>query len=248
MTDPVAVPPVTDPAVLEEVAARADEPAWRGWDVLPIALLTLIGLTPVYLLTGGMEEDALPVPLADSGVLLVVILGWLYLMRGRASLRRVFGPRTRPALGRSLLLALALGIAAPVFDAALHALLELLAVELPPVQELIQQWIDETDALPLLVLDIVILTPIAEELLFRGVLFQGLAGRWGVWASAIVSSALFGLAHMESTGLDSVFLVLSTGLFGLGCAWLLHRRRTLLAPIAAHMVVNAIGTAAFLAS
>lgn len=244
------VPPVTDPAVLAEVAARRDEPAWRGWDVLPIVALTFVAIVPLHLLTGGLEEDAAPLPLADSGALLLVALGWLWLVRGRASLRRVFGPATgaRPVLWRSLLLALGVGVALPVLDAGVHFLLEALAVELPPMQEQIQEWIDESPVLPLLVLDVVVLTPIAEEVLFRGVLFQGLARRWGVWAAAVVSSTLFGLAHVESAGMDSVFLAVSTGLFGLAATWLLHWRRTLIAPIAAHMVVNAAGTVAFLAS
>ena len=243
-----AVPPVTDPAVLREVARRREAVPWRGWDALPIALLTLLLAIPGYLLTGGMDAEA-PTPLLDSGLLLVATLLWLRLVRGRGAVSRAFAmPGQRRAWHRAALGAVGVAVAAPLFDTGLHALLDLLGAQIPPIQEQLQEWIDQSPVLALLVLDVVVLTPVAEELLFRGVLFQGLARRWGVRAAAIVSSTLFGLAHVESAGLDSAFLVVSTGLFGVANVWLLRRYRSLLAPILSHVLVNAVGTAAFLAS
>ena len=51
---------------------------------------------------------------------------------------------------------------------------------------------------------LVIVTPFAEELLFRGLLYGGLRARkLPVWASALVVSALFGLAHGQlNVGID----------------------------------------------
>ena len=51
---------------------------------------------------------------------------------------------------------------------------------------------------------LVIVTPFAEELLFRGLLYGGLRARkLPVWAAALVVSALFGLAHGQlNVGID----------------------------------------------
>jgi len=51
---------------------------------------------------------------------------------------------------------------------------------------------------------LVVIAPFAEELLFRGILYGGLRSRQlPIWASALVVSALFGLAHGQlNVGID----------------------------------------------
>ncbi|MCQ2529880.1 MAG: CPBP family intramembrane metalloprotease [Lachnospiraceae bacterium] len=44
---------------------------------------------------------------------------------------------------------------------------------------------------------VVILTPLAEELIFRGLTFNRLKNYTNFWVAAIISSALFGLYHMN---------------------------------------------------
>lgn len=46
-------------------------------------------------------------------------------------------------------------------------------------------------------LALVILPPLGEEPLVRGYLFSGLRTRWPYWPAAIITSLLFGLAHLE---------------------------------------------------
>jgi len=60
---------------------------------------------------------------------------------------------------------------------------------------------------------LVVLPPIAEELLFRGYLFGKLRERSGFWFSAIITSIVFGIVHMQwNVGVDtfvlSIFLCL----------------------------------------
>ncbi len=47
----------------------------------------------------------------------------------------------------------------------------------------------------LAVLSLVVIAPIVEEIVFRGLLFGALAGRLGILASAVVTALLFGAAH-----------------------------------------------------
>ena len=66
---------------------------------------------------------------------------------------------------------------------------------------------------------LVILTPFAEEIIFRGFIFKGVRRKTPFWVAAVVVSALFGLAHGQwNVGLDvfamsmiSCYLVEKTG-------------------------------------
>ena len=50
---------------------------------------------------------------------------------------------------------------------------------------------------------LVILTPIFEEVIFRGILFKGLRRRLPLWSSAVLASLIFAVAHMQwNVGVD----------------------------------------------
>jgi hypothetical protein len=75
--------------------------------------------------------------------------------------------------------------------------------------------------------------PLAEETLYRGILFAGLAQRLPFPPAALISGVLFAIPH--GIGVFAPILVLGTGL-----AWVYARTGTLWAPILAHALVNAI--------
>ncbi len=79
-----------------------------------------------------------------------------------------------------------------------------------------------------------VLTPIAEELIFRGALFRKWRTRIGPVKAAVFSSLLFGLPHGSPIG---------STLFGLLMVLLYVRLGTLWAPIAAHCLNNAMSLA-----
>ena len=79
----------------------------------------------------------------------------------------------------------------------------------------------------------IVMAPIAEEILFRGVLFRWLRGHWGLYAALAVSSIAFALVH------DSIASWLPIAALGGVCAWLYHRSGQLLASITTHAFFNA---------
>jgi membrane protease YdiL (CAAX protease family) len=82
------------------------------------------------------------------------------------------------------------------------------------------------------------LAPLVEELVFRGLLYGWVAGRWGTVAAWIVSSLAFAAAHIEPA---HIILVLPLALwFG----WLRRRTDSLLPSLVAHMVNNGFAVAA----
>lgn len=72
-----------------------------------------------------------------------------------------------------------------------------------PQQELLQA-VDGTASILLLVLGAVVLAPIVEEIVFRGVLFQALRRRLGLWPGALISSLAFGFIHVEVIGAEAL--------------------------------------------
>lgn len=77
----------------------------------------------------------------------------------------------------------------------------------------------------------VIVAPVVEEILFRGLLFQRWALRWGTMTGVILSSALFAVGHVELLGHFA---------FGVVMCALYLRTRSLWVPIAAHALNNFI--------
>ena len=107
---------------------------------------------------------------------------------------------------------------------------------------------------------IVLLTAIPEELAFRGILLGSALRLWGSWRAALITSALFGLWHIEPTfhtmsGNRAVggaaasaggqaLLVLGsvavTFVAGLAFCWLRLRSKSLIAPVIAHVATDGL--------
>jgi membrane protease YdiL (CAAX protease family) len=82
------------------------------------------------------------------------------------------------------------------------------------------------------------LAPLVEELVFRGLFYGWLEGRWNARVAFIVSSLAFAAAHYE---LAHIVLVLPLGLlFG----YLRRRTDSLLPSLAAHMANNGVAVVA----
>jgi hypothetical protein len=81
----------------------------------------------------------------------------------------------------------------------------------------------------------VIFAPIVEELFFRGFLFQGFRQKYGWINGGLLSSAIFGAAHLDLVALIPTFI--------LGCllAYMYHRSNSVWPGIILHILVNAMG-------
>jgi membrane protease YdiL (CAAX protease family) len=80
-----------------------------------------------------------------------------------------------------------------------------------------------------------ILAPLVEEIFFRGFLFQGFRARYGWIPGLLLSSAIFGLAHLDPVALIPTFI--------LGCllAYLYQRSNSVWPGVIVHMLVNSLG-------
>lgn len=88
----------------------------------------------------------------------------------------------------------------------------------------------------------IVIAPIGEELFFRGVLFRALRDRHGFWVGAVGSSIGFGLIHfIPGSAIDAALLMTVMFFTGIALCFIYERRRTIVAPIAAHVTFNVIG-------
>jgi membrane protease YdiL (CAAX protease family) len=82
--------------------------------------------------------------------------------------------------------------------------------------------------------------PLGEELFFRGLLFRSLRGRFRFSVSAVASAAVFGVVHLPPLVIPLMFVV------GTVLAYVVERRGSLVASIAAHAAFNVIGITSIL--
>ena len=82
-----------------------------------------------------------------------------------------------------------------------------------------------------------VLAPIAEEIFFRGFMFRVFSDRLGVAAGVLLSSAVFGLAHLPGSPIET-----GLSLFALGVGFALLRWKTgsLLPSMALHAANNSL--------
>ena len=78
--------------------------------------------------------------------------------------------------------------------------------------------------------------PVAEELLFRGVLYRWLRDRWGTSAGILLSALVFALLHPPAAGATvQIFII------GMALAWFYERSGSLWPSVVLHGVNNAVG-------
>jgi membrane protease YdiL (CAAX protease family) len=88
---------------------------------------------------------------------------------------------------------------------------------------------------------LVVAAPIAEEIIYRGVLLPSLDERWGVTVGLVASAAVFSAVHLSVVGFVPLMGV------GLLFGWLFMKSRSLRVAMVAHAAFNAIGLGAMLA-
>jgi hypothetical protein len=81
---------------------------------------------------------------------------------------------------------------------------------------------------------IILVAPLVEELVFRGYIYQILKKRFDVVWGSVFAALIFSLFHLEFQVILPIFIL------GLVMNWIFERTQSLWAPIAFHMVNNAL--------
>jgi uncharacterized protein len=178
----------------------------------------------IVIVTGGAK----PGPAAVSVSYVVTMTATLYFAYSlcKAEFKEVF-PATPFRYSALLTLPfVVLGIA--VFLAqALNVVLRLI----PMPKEAAEQF-QSLGLSPVFVVLVVLVAPVLEEMLFRGVILRGLLGRYGAATAVAVDTLLFAFAHMNP------WQFLPALLLGTLSAWLFVRARSIILCIFVHVMWN----------
>lgn len=220
------IPPATGQATTGSANIRRT----RRW--VPTTVM-VIGFATVMLASNSIASSLEnPIAALLIGPLLAVLVLWLYRVAVHRIERRAAGElaRTRAVsltmvgFGGGLLLAAATIAVLSAFGAYR-----------------ITGWGSISGALS--VVGMMCAIAVAEEVLFRGVIFRLVQGRWGSWPALAVSAILFGLAHLVNPGATvwgAIAIAIEAGLM-LGAAYAVTG--SLWLPIGLHLGWN-IGTVA----
>lgn len=84
-------------------------------------------------------------------------------------------------------------------------------------------------------LNVSIIGPIVEEIMFRGIILNRLSKRWGFNVGIIISSLLFGIQHLEMA-------IIGAFLWGIVMSLLYLKTNNIMIPITLHIINNSLVT------
>jgi membrane protease YdiL (CAAX protease family) len=173
-----------------------------------------------------------------------VIVGSIWWLVGYQSLSRSRGwlsllDRFSPVQGRVILAGVLGGLALLLIPWGIAEILDLEGIKIPdiPAQAVLPSHLRQ---LPLAIAGVVVLAPLSEELIFRGLLLDWLRQKMAVWPAALVISLLFALLHDISfkNGIVSWIAFAVRFLLGVGASFFAIRYRSLRPSFAMHATLN----------
>lgn len=215
----------------------------RTRTLIPFTIFAVIGLYVVFRIVASMTPIDPEDPTTGEAAFQFVLYGalalwtWWACRRSGTGMRRLVG---RVPAGYNWLPVLGLLVVAGLFSVgSLYAT----AYGLSRIAPGMLEWLLEAGTLLLVdsiasgvmwTLIAVVLVPVVEEVIFRGILVNRWGVKWGVTTGIVASSILFGVLHpMDPAG---------STIFGLVAAVLYLQTRTLIVPIAFHAANNLVVT------
>ena len=209
---------------------------WFLVSYLMIMILGILAFTVPLLLVGISEGPAFSISLIMIEALLIpMILLFIYL---DGSLERTKVLLHIGSLKRGLFLGLGIPVFAMIVDniaVLIYAIAFIFFFGEPTtITELPggTSWDSSPVALILTFISICILTPISEELLFRGYILDALNRLHGKWPAIIISSIIFGMVHFDP------FTMGMATIGGVIYGWIRMRTGSLVPGIVAHAMWN----------
>lgn len=162
-----------------------------------------------------------------SGLLTLVILALFFLLRHKNPLKEsgVLATRWRYVARAAA--------ATPLLQAAVSLVLGLLPEEWMESYAEASAPLNQTGVL--MVIATVVIAPVVEELIFRGLILSRLARAMPSWLAALLSSLVFGLCHAQAVWIAYAFVM------GLIFSYMTLSSRSIWPSLAAHFLFNALG-------
>ena len=226
----------------EQKSVGASNKTWVSWLIIITFLivwwlLTIIGTLAVWfaLYSVGLS-DGLAFSISSLLVEIILIPLVLLYIYVDGSLDRIKEMLKFDSLKRALFLILAIPIVVTIIDFLLTMIYAITWIgifgEPSSNTDLGTDWGSSSIDIAFLFLSVAIVTPIAEELFFRGYVLDAINRKHGDWTAIIWSAVLFGLVHVDPFTMGQAFMG------GIIYGWIRMRTGSLLPSIACHMMWN----------
>lgn len=198
----------------------------QSWGIVGIAILSMLLFFPVNLILDkvtGKEFSFLVYYLLAMGV----PFGIAHLIRNKRTGIKTYNFSLSSfkimALVSISIIAIQTGIMSPIVN----------SLPMPEfMQKVFLEFANQNGVFSFIA--IVIAAPIIEELIFRGIILDGLLQRYSPIKSIILSSILFGIVHLNPWQFVSALII------GLFSGWVYYRTRKLSLSILIHLVNNLV--------
>ena len=211
------------------IDSRQKEPtesALKVWASIIGVLLLLFALLLAVFSIIGDSEFGLPVSTFLSGLIVYFILKEIY---NEDQFQKLF---SFPELSESLRVIAAIIVLDVFIILPIHVVVTLLVFPDAEQQEVVTMFEEASDkSIAILAFTVAIITPFAEELLFRGFILGMLIKRYSDTQAIVISSAIFAIAH------EPIAMGLAFG-GGLLYGWARIRTGSVLPGMLAHAIWN----------
>ena len=226
----------------EQKSVGASDKTWVSWLIIITFLiawwlLTIVGTLALWfaLYWAGLS-DGLAFSISSLVIAIILIPLVLLYIYVDGSLDRIKEMLKFGSLKRVLILILAIPIVVTIIDLILNTIYAVVWIgifgEPSTNTDLGTGWESSSIDIAFLFLSVAIVTPIAEELLFRGYILDSIKRMHGDWPAIIGSALLFALVHFNLFGMVPIIMA------GVIYGWLRIKTGSLLPSIACHMMWN----------
>ena len=226
----------------EQKSVGASDKKWVSWLIIITFLiawwlLTIVGTLALWfaLYWAGMS-DGLAFSISSLVIAIILIPLVLLYIYVDGSLDRIKEMLKFGSVKRVLILILAIPIVVTIINFVLTVIYGIAWIgifgEPSTNTDLGTDWESSSIDIAFLFLSFAIVTPIAEELLFRGYILDSIKRMHGDWPAIIGSALLFALVHFNLFGM--VPFIMGGVIYG----WLRIKTGSLLPSIACHMMWN----------
>ncbi|SFE90322.1 CPBP family intramembrane glutamic endopeptidase [Alteribacillus iranensis] len=204
----------------------------RYWTILIVyILMQLSGIAGIPLLISlGM---GVPESFAawSMGSFIVALLIMLLLLAPERHLERGHPKLQRTSSGHAVKWAF-LGVFLAFIAQYIAILIEMYALNIEPGSENTQEIMDMVQLIPSFAIVVALIGPVLEEIVFRKVIFGAFYKRFNFFFSALFSSVIFAVVHLDFT-----HILIYTAV-GFTFSYLYVKTGRIIVPIVAHMAVN----------
>lgn len=199
---------VTIETIPEEKPEEKPSLGWKGLVILPIVIYLLLSVFAALIVVTSLFDGASQAMTLLLWAMIIVYIIMFFLCRYLIGCNEVIRLRWRSAgktAGNPLLLVILYSLALIVFEFGLSEYITSYT-DVGDANEMIAQYFQFGNAVTAVVL-VVVVTPLTEEMMFRGAVFGGLRERYGFWPAALISSAIFAAAHMNPWSMVCTFMI-----------------------------------------